>query len=154
MTFIHYCINYVSKREQEDRNMIHYQYVINFLSALSKDETLMTHPDIRGMLCSRQAIASWLCLIDRQDDFAFISSRVRCISYDILIQMLKLDVDAVRSTISEYWSENQSYKIYFFERFIKLIDYFSDYIINQNDKSVQNCDSEDYLSSVPELMKA
>ena len=67
----------MTERDQDYKNMKQYQYIMNLLLLIVKSKELMKNNDIKRMFSSESAINSWFEIINKDNDFNYISSHVR-----------------------------------------------------------------------------
>ena len=100
--FTHKAIKYVAERNTEYKNMRQYQYLMNTLLLIVKSKQLMKVQDIMRMFNANYAIDSWFKIIIKEHDFNYISKHMRCMAYQILIEILRIDAKITREKIMSW----------------------------------------------------
>ena len=148
--FIHKSIKYVAERDQNYQNMRQYQYLMNILLLIVRSNTLMDNLDIKRMFNSDIAIDSWLWIINKNYDFNFISKCMKCMVYQILTEILKVDVKFTRQKIM-LWTYNIDKTEKLINRITFSIRFFTDSIIKNKNNFNLNYHEKDRLSDYYEI---
>ena len=148
--FIHKSIKYVTERDQDYQNRWQYQYLMNMLLLIVKSDVLMRDQDIKRMFNSDIAINSWFLIISKDCDFCFFDKHMKCMVYQILTQILKVDTDFTRQKIMQ-WTYNIDKTEKLINRIVYSIQYFTDSIItNKNNFNLSDHET-DRLSDYHEI---
>ena len=85
------------------------------------------------MFNSESAINSWFEIINKDNDFNYISNHVRRIVYEILSEILKIDDQFLKIKIM-LWTYNMDKTDELLNRFGLLVQYFTDLVIHNEDQ--------------------
>ena len=148
--FIHKAIKYVTEREQDYQNMRQYQYIMNMLLLIVKNKELMRNEDIKRMFNSEKAINSWFDIILKEYDFNFISKHMKWMVYQILTEILIVDLNFTRNKIM-LWTYNIGKTDQLINRMTLTIQYFTNSIIGKNNEFNLNNHETDKFSDYYEI---
>ena len=112
--------------------MRQYQYLMNTLLLIVKSKQLMKVQDIMRMFNANYAIDSWFKIIIKEHDFNYISKHMRCMAYQILIEILRIDAKITREKIMSW-----TYNIDKTDKLINRIDTLIQIITNLLNKNVK-----------------
>ena len=130
--------------------MRQYQYLMNILLFIVRSDVLMGNQEIKRMFNSDIAIDSWFWIINKDYDFNFISKYMKCMVYQILTEILKVDSNFTRQKIM-LWTYNIDKTEKLINRVTFSIQYFTDSIIKNKNYFNLNDHENDRLSDFYEI---
>ena len=130
--------------------MRQYQYLMNILLFIVRSDVLMENQYIKRMFNSEIAIDSWFWIINNDYDFNFISKYMKCMVYQILAEILKVDAKFARQKIM-LWTYNIDKTEKLINKITFSIQYFTDSIIKNKNNFNLNDHEMDKLSDYNEI---